>query len=136
MASAPRYTLPPPQDFRLPSLKDLNFQYRSRPPAPVEDPQDIPPTRHVHQWARAPPTTQQPSPPLSAGEQYASKHDQGGYLTPGMPMSVQQQQQPQQPQQPPRTAEKRARTTSRQSQVSLPKLFIVPPSTCSLADTI
>ncbi|KAJ7698232.1 hypothetical protein B0H16DRAFT_1484510 [Mycena metata] len=32
MASASRYALPQPQNFRLPSLKDLNFQYRSRPP--------------------------------------------------------------------------------------------------------
>ncbi|KAJ7773460.1 hypothetical protein B0H16DRAFT_149870 [Mycena metata] len=58
MASASRYTLPPPQDFRLPSLKDLNFQYRSRPPPQDDNPPDnIPPARHVTQWAR---TQQQP----------------------------------------------------------------------------
>ncbi|KAJ7761938.1 hypothetical protein DFH07DRAFT_814582 [Mycena maculata] len=120
MASAPRYSLPPPQEsFRLPSLKDLNFQYRSRPPP--EDTQDVQPSR-VHQWARSPVSQQQqqqPSPPLSASEQYASKHDPGGYLTPGVPMSVQQQQQ-QPAQQPARADPKRVRSSSRQSQASLP----------------
>ncbi|KAJ7031415.1 hypothetical protein C8F04DRAFT_1111153 [Mycena alexandri] len=133
MASASRYTLPPPQDFRLPSLKDLNFQYRSRPPPQDDTPQDnIPPARHVNQWAR---TQQQPSPPLSAAEQYASKHDQGGYLTPGVPMSLQQQQQPQQQSRStePKQPRPSARSSSRQSQASPAHLSFVPPATCFVA---
>ncbi|KAF8905062.1 hypothetical protein CPB84DRAFT_636067 [Gymnopilus junonius] len=114
----PRYSLhPPPQnsqsDFRLPSLKDLNFQYRSpngTAPAPQPVPsadlapaqQDHPSnSRHVSAWSRPnppsnpPPTHQQLTPPLSAGHEntlkveYPSKHENGGYVHPGMPLSAQ-----------------------------------------------
>ncbi|PPQ90808.1 hypothetical protein CVT25_012128 [Psilocybe cyanescens] len=114
-----RYSLPTvPQnsqnDFRLPSLKDLNFQYRSpsgtsQPPSQTElaaQQQDHP--RHPAAWGRsAPPTNpsttsvqshphqQQHTPPLSAGHEatpkveYPSKHENGGYAHPGMPLSAQ-----------------------------------------------
>lgn len=121
----PRYAFPPPppahsysNERRLPSIKDLNIQYKS--PAnqdstagtPVESSsatQEHP--RHPQSWSRpnssanATPTMpsqhphpqQQHTPPLSAGHEhstpkvmdYTSKHDSGGYLTPGVPLSVQ-----------------------------------------------
>lgn len=118
-------------EFRLPSLKDLNFQYQPRGPSSHESPQhpsagpidtslngqDNAP-RHVQSWNRAnvqpqsPPAMpmhhqhqhqhqqqhphQQHTPPLSAGHEppsskveYTSKQDNGGFLTPGMPLSAQ-----------------------------------------------
>ncbi|KAF9522317.1 hypothetical protein CPB83DRAFT_899754 [Crepidotus variabilis] len=124
MTSAHRY--PPPQtssqnDFRLPSLKDLNFAYRP----PVSGPQPaLPPTqstelgviqqehpqttsRHPAAWGRtamngsatAPSSVagahQQHASSQSAGHDvpskvdYASKHENGGYAHPGIPLSAQ-----------------------------------------------
>jgi hypothetical protein len=124
-AQQPRYSLPPPpnahNEFRLPSLKDLNFQYRpplqqEASPAPnsagsVEHnsaSQEHSP-RHGQPWGRSNPPSSVPSvmptqqhphpqqtPPLSAGHElsapkveYTSKQDNGGYLTPGIPLSAQ-----------------------------------------------
>lgn len=112
-----RYALPPmSQNQRLPSIKDLNFPYRSPngsapvvqatelPPAPQEHPSN---SRHVSNWARSnpppnppPPVVQshphqQLTPPLSAGHEntikvdYSSKHENGGYSHPGIPLSAQ-----------------------------------------------
>lgn len=131
MASAhhtQRYALPPPNannDFRLPSLKDLNFQYRPPPPSQQESPpvvvqspqldpvasQDHSPRHGPAAWGRPNPSSSsvpaqmphphhhqhQHSPPLPAPHEaqtpkvieYSSKHDNGGYLTPGMPLSAQ-----------------------------------------------
>lgn len=94
-AQAPRYSLPPmpnaTNDFRLPSLKDLNFQYRSPgqgqdiPPAPMTN--GSPQAEHVGSsqshsgrhdptsWARPSPTT-----PVSASmppqHQHQAQHHQ------------------------------------------------------------
>lgn len=118
-----RYSLPPPpqnsqSDFRLPSLKDLNFQYRSpngTAPAPQSTPSELAAaqqehpsnSRHVSTWSRPNPPPnptptssqshphQQLTPPLSAGHEttlkvdYPSKHENGGYVHPGMPLSAQ-----------------------------------------------
>lgn len=123
MTSAHRYSLPSQNEsFRLPSLKDLNFQYRSpngaapQPQPPQDSPnaqQDHPlPTRHASSWGRSsqnpPPSNpsisslqshphQQHTPPLSAGAhenvvpkvEYPSKHENGGYAHPGLPLSAQ-----------------------------------------------
>ncbi|EPQ52789.1 hypothetical protein GLOTRDRAFT_140412 [Gloeophyllum trabeum ATCC 11539] len=118
MASAQpsSYSLPPPpsntnmhnSDFRLPSLKDLNFQYRSPqdgsgqpPPSASNHGQyDHPPpapssSRHEPgSWGR-PGSTNQPPPPSSSGHEQSaksvdyphSKHE--GYVTPGIPLSAQ-----------------------------------------------
>ena len=149
-AQAPRYSLPSMpaagNDFRLPSLKDLNFQYR--PPGqgqegpPLSTPGGSPQAEHVGSgqshpgrhdptsWGRPSPTTpvsasmpqqlslqtqqhlhqhshphahqhqhqHQQSPPLSVGHHQQSprpveygvqRHDNGGYLTPGLPLSAQ-----------------------------------------------
>lgn len=104
-----RYSHPPPpppanaqNDFRLPSLKDLNFQYRPPPPSQespsthtnggsVEPPSatNEPMPRHNQPWARSNPSPavptsmaghqqhahhphQQHTPPLSAGHELAS----------------------------------------------------------------
>ncbi|KII85081.1 hypothetical protein PLICRDRAFT_701268 [Plicaturopsis crispa FD-325 SS-3] len=116
----PRYSLPPPpnanNDFRLPSLKDLNFQYKT--PTSQQDTSASPPNgppqsehngqsqehagRHPHaqSWARPSPQgphMQAPPPPQhqhhhlqdQAQPKYVSKHDNGGYLTPGVPLSAQ-----------------------------------------------
>lgn len=133
-----RYSLPAPpnvyDDRRLPSLKDLNFQYRP----PVSQENNIPGNglvvdpasagqehapRHSQPWSRASAHSpvvpiqqhqhqqhhqqqqqhyqhhpqQQHTPPLSNGHDisapkpvdYAPKHDGGGYLTPGIPLSAQ-----------------------------------------------
>ncbi|KZT29738.1 hypothetical protein NEOLEDRAFT_1238515 [Neolentinus lepideus HHB14362 ss-1] len=123
MASAhhlPSYSLPPPppnmhpssSDFRLPSLKDLNFQYRSPqdgsgpPPAPPGAPSNhaqydhppppVPPASRHDQgsWPR-PVSLNQPQPSSNAHEQppkpveYPHSKHEGGYLTPGVPLSVQ-----------------------------------------------
>lgn len=116
-----KYSLhPPPQssqnDFRLPSLKDLNFQYRSpqngapgppqqspilEPPPQQQEPSSAP--RHIPTWSRStqnlPSSSahQQHTPPLSAGVhelaqskvEYPSKHENGGYVHPGLPLSAQ-----------------------------------------------
>ncbi|KAH9481597.1 GATA zinc finger domain-containing protein 10 [Psilocybe cubensis] len=120
-----RYSLPTvPQssqsDFRLPSLKDLNFQYRSpsgtsQPPPPTElVPQQQDHPRHqTTSWGRSVqptnpsaasvqshPHQQQHTPPLSAGHEatpkveYPSKHENGGYAHPGIPLSAQTQPAP------------------------------------------
>ncbi|KAJ7592907.1 hypothetical protein C8J56DRAFT_485034 [Mycena floridula] len=109
---AARYP-PPNDDRRLPSIKDLNFHYRSphaQEPngsvgaivdSPVQD-------RHQQQWSRAPappvvqpvhsqqvqhhhhhPQQQQHTPSAAHVVDYAPKHDSAGYLTPGIPLSAQ-----------------------------------------------
>ncbi|RDB26357.1 hypothetical protein Hypma_006747 [Hypsizygus marmoreus] len=112
-------------EVRLPSIKDLNFNYARRqsqdgsphnsissagPVEPSINSQE-PSVRHVQPWARSNPQPQSPSsmsthphhqqqqqhtPPLSAGHEpppakheYSSKADNGGFLTPGMPLSAQ-----------------------------------------------
>ncbi|CAA7267053.1 unnamed protein product [Cyclocybe aegerita] len=103
-----RYALPPPNqnDFRLPSLKDLNFTYQSptgQPDQQQQQQQDHQQQQRQHPaWSRAPPAQQQPppaphqqhTPPLSAGHDVAtkvdySKHENGGYAHPGIPLSAQ-----------------------------------------------
>lgn len=120
MTSAHRY--PPPQttsqnDFRLPSLKDLNFPYRRPASGPQstlsssssqqvelgEHPQAA--ARNPAAWARAPPngSTSVPSSVAAVHSQhvstshdtssksdYSSKHEtNGGYAHPGIPLSAQ-----------------------------------------------
>ena len=97
---------------RLPSIKDLNFQYRSPQGnlTHTELPQqEYPPTpRHSSAWGPRsipnPPVSAQPiqqhhqqqhTPPLSAGHdvakelEYPSKQENGGYVHPGLPLSAQ-----------------------------------------------
>jgi hypothetical protein len=147
-AQAPRYSLPSMpnagSDFRLPSLKDLNFQYRPPgqgqegppPSAPVGSPQaehvgssqshpgrhdptawgrpspttpvaasmppQLPPQAHQHQHPQShppPPQHQHQHPPqVSTSHQQQTtrpvdygiqRQDNGGYLTPGLPLSAQ-----------------------------------------------
>jgi hypothetical protein len=108
---------------RLPSLKDLNFDYQ-RGHRHQDAPSHTPPTdtpvitqdntpRHPQPWVRSHPTQtpspmpahqqhhqlqphQQHTPPLSAGHEstptkieYTSKADNGGFMTPGIPLSAQ-----------------------------------------------
>ncbi|KAF9565348.1 hypothetical protein CPC08DRAFT_186751 [Agrocybe pediades] len=109
-----RYSLPQTSsrdDFRLPSLKDLNFY---RPPSGTGLPSqqnsavELQPTtsqqpeysttttqRHPSAWRNSS-VHQQHTPPLSAGHEvsakvdsYPSKHDNGGYAHPGLPVSAQ-----------------------------------------------
>ncbi|KIM40529.1 hypothetical protein M413DRAFT_445974 [Hebeloma cylindrosporum] len=121
MTSAHRYSLPSQNEsVRLPSLKDLNFQYRSQPPQDSPNTQQDhapPPARHPSSWGRSnqnpPPSNpsisslqshphQQHTPPLSAGAhenvvpkvEYPSKHENGGYAHPGLPLSAQVTQVP------------------------------------------
>ena len=109
-----RYTAPQQNsqnERRLPSIKDLNFQYRSPQGAIVAQPeqptQEYPTTpRHSSAWgARSVPIStqavqqhhqqQQHTPPLSAGHdvpkevEYPSKQENGGYVHPGIPLSAQ-----------------------------------------------
>lgn len=115
MTSTHRYPPPPPNsqnDFRLPSLKDLNF-YRpsgaqpALPPSQQQDPGNIQPeqpphpARHQVAWSRsayqpaqlATPTAHQQYAP--AGHEvlpkveYTPKHENIGYAHPGVPLSVQ-----------------------------------------------
>ena len=109
-----RYTATPQtsqNERRLPSIKDLNFQYRS-PQGSVVTQTELPPTqeypttpRHSSAWgSRNPPPSaqslpqhhqQQHTPPLSAGHdvpkelEYPSKQENGGYVHPGIPLSAQ-----------------------------------------------
>lgn len=102
-----RYTAPQQNsqnERRLPSIKDLNFQYRSPQGGLVVQPdqqsQDSP--RHSSAWPpRSVPIPvqqhhqQQHTPPLSAGHDvqkeidYPSKQENGGYVHPGIPLSAQ-----------------------------------------------
>ena len=108
-----RYTAPQQNsqnERRLPSIKDLNFQYRSpqggvaQPEPPIQEyPATTP--RHSSAWgARSVPISnqavqqhhqQQHTPPLSAGldapkeVEYPSKQENGGYVHPGIPLSAQ-----------------------------------------------
>jgi len=90
------------EDLRLPSIKDLNFHHYSR--RQPQDASQISPadhqdnaTRNVPSWPRpnqsqSPmhPYQQQHTPPLSAGHDTSPpKLDNGGFLTPGMPLSAQ-----------------------------------------------
>jgi len=111
-----RYALhPPPQnsqnEVRLPSLRDLDFKYQplpnsqqSKPPQTQQEHQPATTSRHPAAWGRtgqqsvpstAPAPHQQHTPPLSAGHEipakveYPSKHDNGGYAHPGIPLSAQ-----------------------------------------------
>ena len=104
-----RYTAPQQNsqnERRLPSIKDLNFQYRSPqggPAQPDQQSQEYPTTpRHSSNWApRSVPIStqavhqQQHTPPLSAGHdvqkevEYPSKQENGGYVHPGIPLSAQ-----------------------------------------------
>ena len=104
-----RYTAPQQNsqnERRLPSIKDLNFQYRSPQGsvAQAELPtQEYPTTpRHSSAWgSRSIPVSvqqhhqQQHTPPLSAGHdvpkelEYPSKQENGGYVHPGIPLSAQ-----------------------------------------------
>lgn len=128
MASAHHQRYPPshsnPRDdsVRLPSLKDLNFDYQrghrhqdsptTTLDSSIPQSQDQSP-RHPQSWGRSHPTQssspmpphqqhhqlhphQQHTPPLSAGHEslppkieYASKADNGGFMTPGIPLSAQ-----------------------------------------------
>jgi hypothetical protein len=101
-----RYTAPQQSsqnERRLPSIKDLNFQYRS-PQGNVTQPelpsQEYPTTPRHSAWpSRSVPTQQvhqqQHTPPLSAGHdvpkelEYPSKQENGGYVHPGIPLSAQ-----------------------------------------------
>lgn len=112
----PRYTATqqiPQNERRLPSIKDLNFQYRSPQGAVVtqteQQSQEYPTTpRHSSTWGSRsipnPPVSsqtaqqhhqQQHTPPLSAGHdvpkdvEYPSKQENGGYVHPGIPLSAQ-----------------------------------------------
>lgn len=108
-----RYTAPQQSsqnERRLPSIKDLNFQYRSPQGSSVTQPelptQEYPATpRHSSAWSsRSVPISsqavqqhhhQQHTPPLSAGhdvpkdQDYPSKQENGGYVHPGIPLSAQ-----------------------------------------------
>jgi hypothetical protein len=115
MTSAHRYPPPPPNsqnDFRLPSLKDLNF-YRpsgaqpALPPSQQQEPgnlqpeQPAHPTRHQVNWSRSayqpaqlatPAAHQQYTPAgheVSPKLEYTPKHENNGYAHPGVPLSVQ-----------------------------------------------
>ena len=97
---------------RLPSLKDLNFDYQrghrpqDSPQTTTDTTQDNSPPRHPTQsWARSSHSTQtaspmppphhqqQHTPPLSAPHDskidYPSKPDNAGFMTPGLPLSAQ-----------------------------------------------
>ena len=88
---------------RLPSIKDLNFQYRSPQGSFIPHPQSDPPTsqqqetpRHSTAWpSRVSNHQQQHTPPLSAGHEvakeleYPNKQENGGYAHPGLPLSAQ-----------------------------------------------
>ncbi|KAE9405216.1 hypothetical protein BT96DRAFT_361647 [Gymnopus androsaceus JB14] len=109
---------PPPSnvfndELRLPSIKDLAFKYERPRQEPSQNSGAAPQpaseflvsssqerTRAPSQsWGRPTPaaiTTHHPqqqhtppTPPLSAGHELSSRHDSGGYLTPGMPLSAQ-----------------------------------------------
>ncbi|KAF5372778.1 hypothetical protein D9615_010134 [Tricholomella constricta] len=128
-----RYSLSIPQNsrdeaVRLPSIKDLNFQYSRRHGSHDGSPHNLNPTiapvdTSIHsqensaRWSRSNVQPQSPSPmpahlqqhhhqhqhqhqhqqhtpPLSAGHEqpkndYSSKPDNSGFLTPGMPLSAQ-----------------------------------------------
>jgi hypothetical protein len=115
MTSAHRYPPPPPNsqnDFRLPSLKDLNF-YRpsgaqpALPPSQQQElanvqPEQTPhPTRHPVAWNRSayqpaqlatPSAHQQHTPAgheVPPKVEYTPKHENTGYAHPGVPLSVQ-----------------------------------------------
>lgn len=119
-AQQQRYPQTAHNEFRLPSLKDLNFTYRHPPPEPSPLPTSAGPVESNVELARHPPQAwgrtnphlaqspitphqqhpqqphQQHTPPLSANSElapakveYTSKHDNAGYLTPGMPLSAQ-----------------------------------------------
>ncbi|EMD33898.1 hypothetical protein CERSUDRAFT_117427 [Gelatoporia subvermispora B] len=91
-------------DFRLPSIKDLNFQYRS-PPNQTNQPLSNgasqsehtrpPPPRHDSSWARpssssAAPANGQPAPhEQSKARQYYPPKSDAQYATPGVPLSQQ-----------------------------------------------
>jgi hypothetical protein len=112
MTSAHRYPPPPPSsqnDFRLPSLKDLNFYRPSgaqpapqqQDPASTQPEQPPQPSRHPAAWSRS--AYQPPQPPAPATHQqytqpshevvpkveYPPKHENTGYAHPGLPLSVQ-----------------------------------------------
>lgn len=109
---------PPPtnvfnDELRLPSIKDLAFKYErprqetsQNPPSAPQQPAEFAVSSNQERsraqsqsWGRsphpAPPAIsthhpqQQHTPPLSAGHELSSRHDSGGYLTPGMPLSAQ-----------------------------------------------
>ena len=115
MTSAHRYPPPPPNsqnDFRLPSLKDLNF-YRpsgaqpALPPSQQQEPGNLQPdqaphpTRHTGNWNRSayqpaqlatPAAHQQYTPAsheVSPKVEYSPKQENNGYAHPGVPLSVQ-----------------------------------------------
>ena len=91
------------EDLRLPSIKDLNFHHYSR--RQPQDTSQISPADHqdnaarnVPSWSRSSqsqsspmhPYQQQHTPPLSAGHDTSPpKLDNGGFLTPGLPLSAQ-----------------------------------------------
>lgn len=182
-----KYSLPPPpqssqNDFlRLPSLKDLNFQYasptngaRTQPQAPEPAPQQqehsaIP--RHVA-WGRSTQNSssnpsanshphQQHTPPLSAGAhemsaakvEYPSKHENGGYVHPGVPLSAQvtpvpgsvnignlrNEEPPHSPNQPKRSRPISTMGASRDvrtSHVSLSHIFVFPRLIVMIANVV
>ena len=94
-----RYTAPQQSsqnERRLPSIKDLNFQYRSPQGSSLTQPE--PPTQDTPRhpaWASRISNQQQHTPPLSAGhdvqkeQDYPSKQENGGYVHPGIPLSAQ-----------------------------------------------
>ena len=104
-----RFTTPQQNERRLPSIKDLNFQYRSPQGGFTQSElptQEYPtPPRHPSTWpTRNQPVStqslqqhhhQQHTPPLSAGHdvpketEYPSKQENGGYVHPGLPLSAQ-----------------------------------------------
>lgn len=102
----PRFTTPQQNERRLPSIKDLNFSYRSPPQGSfvnteLPTQQEYPTTPRT--WPSRNQTTQavhyhqqQHTPPLSAGHdvppkdaEYPSKQENGGYVHPGLPLSAQ-----------------------------------------------
>ena len=129
------------QDFRLPSLKELNFGHRDwkhasstsssssalEPQQFQQQQQQQPPPAQPadisRQWNSRPTSmVQQHTPPLSAGHD-AVKRDSAGYVHPGLPLSVQIQQTetPRSPAQPKRSRQSSSttNTVNRDVRVSL-----------------